>query len=231
MNRKSSQSLKGMKNSVKGLLSYDGPLATAFTAIGDCFCLSVLWIVFSLPVVTIGAATTAMYAAAYHVIRRKEGGLWRFFWGAFRENFRRATLLWLVVLAVLALLTVDIFLLRGIRLSGDKLGYLYYVVWVLWCLALTRAVYVAAYTARFNGSVREVLKLSLMLIALHPIRMLGVMIPVLACIALSLLMPLMPLVLPAAVFVIITFTMERVFRLHMRPEDLEREEKSQSERI
>ncbi len=207
---------------MKGLFSYDSPLMTALTSIGDCICLSVLWIVFSLPVVTIGASTTALYAAAYHVVRKKEGGLWRVFWDAFRENFKRSTLLWLAA-AVLALLTVDVFVLRSIRIAGGAMGALYYVVLALWALALTWGVYMAAYAARFNGSVKEVLKFGFMLMALHPVKMLGVLAALLVGLALILLVPFMALIMPAAVFTVISFTTERVFRLHMRPEDLEKE--------
>ena len=207
---------------MKGIFGYDSPLMGALTAIGDCICLSVLWIVFSLPVVTIGASTTALYAAAYHAVRKKDSGLWRAFWGAFKENFRRSTLLWPVVFIVLALLTADVFILRGIRQSGGALGGLYYIVLVLWLVGLTWAVYVAAYAARFSGSVKEVLKFALQLMAIHPIKALGVLLPLLGGLALALLAPFMALVMPGAVFTVVSFTTERVFRLHMRPEDLER---------
>lgn len=207
---------------MKGIFDYDSPLMGALTSIGDCICLSVLWIVFSLPVVTVGASTTALYAAAYHSIRLKKGALWRTFWEAFRDNLKRSTLLWLVVLVILAILSMDVFVLRGIRQSGGAFGGLYYIVLVLWCAALAWAVYVAAYAARFNGSVREVLKFALQLMAIHPIRALGVLIPVIGGLALMLLVPFMALFLPGAVFVVVSFTTERVFRLHMRPEDLER---------
>lgn len=214
---------------MKGIFGYDSPLMTALTSVGDCICLSVLWIVFSLPVVTMGASTTALYSAAHHVIRRKEGALWRHFWDAFRENFKRSTLAGLVVLALMALLTVDIFVLRGIKMSGGRFGDLYYVVLVLWCLGLTWAVYTAAYAARFNGSVKDVLKFGAMLMALHPVRMLGVMLPVLGCLAFTLIVPFMALILPGAVFVIIGFTTERVFRMHMSPEDLARDDLAQAD--
>lgn len=208
---------------MKGIFGYESPVVQALMSIGDCICLSVLWIVFSLPLVTVGASTTALYAAAYHHIRKKEGhGLWRTFWEAFRENFKRSTLVWLVVLVIMALLTVDVFVLRAIRLSGGALGGLYWPVIIIWCVALTWGVYTAAYAARFNGSVGEVLKYAFMMMVLHPIRAFGVALPLLAGLALTLLVPFMALILPAAVFVIGSFTTERVFRLHMRPEDLER---------
>lgn len=212
---------------MKGLFSYDSPVMGALTAIGDCICLSVLWVVFSLPVITMGASTTALYAAAYHSIRKKEGGLWRSFWEAFREDLKRSTLIWLVVLAVMALLTMDVFVLRSIRLSGGTMGFLYWPALVFWCAALTWSVYTAAYAARFNGGVREVLKYGAMLMALHPIQALGVLLPLLGGLAITLLVPFMALVTPAAVFVLCSFTTERVFRLHMRPEDLARETEEQ----
>ncbi len=195
---------------------------TALTSIGDCICLSVLWIAFSLPVVTVGASTTALYAAAYHAVRKKDSALWRCFWGAFRDNLKRSTLLWLVVLAVMALLTVDVFVLRGIRLAGGALGGLFYVVLVIWCLALTWGAYVAAYAAGFEGRAREVLKFAFQLMVIHPIKMFGVTLPLLGGMALTLMAPFMALIMPGAVSVVISFTTERVFRLHMRPEDLER---------
>ncbi len=213
---------------MKGIFDYESPLMGALTSIGDCICLSVLWIVFSLPIVTLGASTTALYAVAYHSIRLKKGALWRTFWGAFRENFKRSTLASIVVLAVLALLTVDVFVLRGVRANGGALGGLFYAVLVLWCLALTWAVYAAAYAARFNGRVREVLKLALQLMAIHPVKILGVLLPLTAGLALSLMVPFMALILPGAVFVAVSFTTERIFRLHMRPEDLERVQGEQS---
>ncbi len=212
---------------MKGIFEYDSPLMTALTSIGDCICLSILWIVFSLPVVTVGASTTALYSAAYHTVRKKEGALWSRFWGTFKEDFKRSTLLWLPVFAVLALLTVDVFGLRSVPLSAATLRALYYVLLVLWSLALTWGIYVAAYAARFNGSAGEVLKFSVMLMALHPVKMLGVLLPAMAGLALTLLVPFMALILPAAMFVVFSFTTERVFRLHMRPEDLERQEASE----
>lgn len=208
---------------MKGIFGYESPVVQALMSIGDCICLSLLWLLFSLPIVTVGASTTALYAASYHHIRKKEGhGLWQTFWEAFRENFKRSTLVWLVVLLVMALLTVDVFVLRAIRLSGGTLGGLYWPVIIIWCVALIWGVYTAAYAARFNGSVGEVLKYAFMMMVLHPIRAFGVALPLLAGLALTLLAPFMALILPAAVFVIGSFTTERVFRLHMRPEDLER---------
>lgn len=49
---------------------------------------------------------TNLYAAAYRSIREKAGGLWQSFWEAFKEVFKRSTLIWLIILVVMALLTL-----------------------------------------------------------------------------------------------------------------------------
>lgn len=199
---------------MRQIFSYDGPLMSALTRIGDCICLSVLWIVFSLPVITLGASTTALYAAAYHCVRKNEDGLWHAFWGAFREEWKRSTLTGLIALALIALLTADVFLFRSFKLEGRPIGELYYVILVLWCLAVTWAVYLAAYTARVSGSVWQTIRFGYLLMILHPLRAMSVLVMVIAGLFLALLAPILLLVAPAAVMAICTFPMEKTFQTH-----------------
>ena len=205
------------------LFGMDSPLMVALMKIGDLLCLSVLWLVFSLPIFTIGASSTALYAAVFYCLRRNEAGIWKHFWKAFRENFKRSTLAWLIELAVLAVFTLDAAVFRAIRLSGGAMGKLYWAALLLEAVALTWTAYVAAYAARVNGTVGDILRYGLVLLRLHPIRALGVMLPILAGLALCLLVPFTVLFAPAAVCLACSYSLEQVFRLHMQPEDLEKE--------
>ncbi len=78
------------------LFGMDSRLMGALMKIGDLLCLSVLWLVCSLPIFTIGASSAALYAAVLHCLRRNEAGIWKHFRDAFRENFKRSTLAWLI---------------------------------------------------------------------------------------------------------------------------------------
>lgn len=205
------------------LFGMDSPLMVALMKIGDLLCLSVLWLVFSLPIFTIGASSTALYAAVFYCLRRNEAGVWKHFWKAFRENFKRSTLAWLIELAVLAVFSLDAAVFRAIRLSGGAMGKLYWAALLLEAVALTWTAYVAAYAARVNGTVGDILRYGLVLLRLHPIRALGVMLPILAGLALCLLVPFTVLFAPAAVCLACSYSLEQVFRLHMQPEDLEKE--------
>ena len=73
----------------------DGPLWRALNFIADVMVLHVLWLVHSLPLVTIGASTTALYYAMMKRIRTNEGQVTANFRQSFKANFRQATILWL----------------------------------------------------------------------------------------------------------------------------------------
>lgn len=75
-----------------------------FRTFGDICTLNVLWLVFSIPLVTIGASTTALYAVNLKMIKHEEGGIWKEFTKAFKENFKKATLAWLIVVAAWVLI-------------------------------------------------------------------------------------------------------------------------------
>lgn len=74
---------------------YDSPLMSFLTKVSDLFFLNILTIVFSIPLITIGAATTAAHYTALK-IRREEGHVWSCFWKSFKENLKQSTGIWLI---------------------------------------------------------------------------------------------------------------------------------------
>ena len=91
--------------------------------VGDLLLVNLLFVVCSLPVVTIGASATAMYYVLGR-IRRQEGMVTKDFFRSFRENFRQATLYWGV------LLLVALALYWNFRLISGWTGTLYSVMMV-----------------------------------------------------------------------------------------------------
>lgn len=85
----------------------------------DAVIISILWLVCSLPVVTMGAATTAVFQFTLHQVRDEEGYVWKSFFHAFRQNFRQATVLWLGGLAVGTFLAVDLYVCMRIPMPGS----------------------------------------------------------------------------------------------------------------
>ena len=80
----------------------------------SCF-LNLLWAVCSLPVFTIGASTTALWYASLKVIRGQEYNAGALFFRSFKQNFKQATQLWLILLAAGLFLGGDIWILLHLR--------------------------------------------------------------------------------------------------------------------
>ena len=93
------------------LFSYDSKFSQIMLKLCYGCYLNLLWMVCSLPVFTAGAATAALYDVSLRIAREEDPPLTTRFFRAFRENFRQATVLWLILLGVGALLGADAYIL------------------------------------------------------------------------------------------------------------------------
>ena len=100
---------------MRSLLNPESPAMRFLTKIGYTIILNTLWFLCSLPVFTIGASTTALYAVMQKLVRDEESGIISAFFTAFRQNFRQATKVWLVLLGALIFLGVDGYILLHLR--------------------------------------------------------------------------------------------------------------------
>ena len=80
--------------------------------------LNLLWFLCSIPIFTMGAATTALYYSCLKLIRGEESYAGRMFFRSFKENFRQATQLWLILLGVGLFLGADGYILYHLRQSS-----------------------------------------------------------------------------------------------------------------
>lgn len=211
------------------IFDINNPVMRWIIRIFDCMCLSVLWLAASLPVITAGASTTALYTVIHRCIRLEEGSLWKTFWQAFRENFKRSSLCWLIALAVLALFVLDALVFRTMALNGQPLGGLYWLILLLIAIALTWMTYLFCYAERFTGGVKDVLRFSFLMMVLHPVKAITVLVILLGGAALVLLAPGLLVILPAAVCWLCDVVIAGVFAAHLRPEDRQRLEDIQNE--
>lgn len=84
------------------LLKTGNPVFSFMGKLGDVVALNVIWLLCCLPVVTAGAATTALFYAARKIAAGEDCRVCRDFFRSFRANWRQATALWLVLLVWLA---------------------------------------------------------------------------------------------------------------------------------
>lgn len=99
-------------------LSYDSPFMASLRNIVNYVFLGILWIVASIPLITFGAATTAMFYTAEKSIQRDNEKVFSTFWKCFRKEFKQATVLWLIGLLLTTMLCFNVFLLWRVELHS-----------------------------------------------------------------------------------------------------------------
>ena len=87
--------------------SVDSPLYRFLSKLLDVIRLNFLWILFSIPLVTIGASTVAALSVALKMADDEEGYIGRSFLKAFRENWKQGTVLGLITLVALYAIYLD----------------------------------------------------------------------------------------------------------------------------
>ena len=85
----------------------DNVVTRALTKICDMICLNVIWLICCIPIVTIGASTTALYSVMLKMVKNEEGYIFRSFFKAFKENFRQSTVIWLLFVLVSVIWWID----------------------------------------------------------------------------------------------------------------------------
>jgi len=148
------------------LFRMDSPLMRFLTKIADLMVLNILFCVTSIPLITIGASWTALYSVTLKMVRDEEGSVSRSYFRSFRQNFRQATLLWLGVLVVLALLVLDIRVLNGMS-EGTAPGLFRVGVEILALLGIMVLQYLFPSLARFEASLADTLKNACMMALAH----------------------------------------------------------------
>ena len=103
---------------MKNLFNPDNPVMHVLGLVGYSIWLNLLWALCCLPVLTIGASTTALYYASGKLVRGESGSATSFFFSGFRSNFKQTTGIWLILLAVGAVLGADGYILYHLRLTG-----------------------------------------------------------------------------------------------------------------
>ena len=140
------------------LFNVNNPLMRALSKLFDIGWLSLFYVVFCVPLVTIGAATTSLYYVSAKVLRKDRGYVWSEFWHSFKLNFKPATLIWLIFAAIYGLLYFNLTTFNTSNAAG---GYLVGAYIALAFIVTCVASYAFCLLSRFNMNVRGILRYAL----------------------------------------------------------------------
>ncbi len=149
------------------LFSQDSKFTKFMSRLTDVCRLNILWLLFSLPVVTVGAATVAAYSVALKMVDDEESYITKSFIQAFRNNFKQGTLLWLLTAAALYALYID----AQLVFTAEKPSIGLCVVSILSAAAVfCTFVYAYPLTARYDNTLQNNLRNSFSISMKYPLR-------------------------------------------------------------
>ena len=137
----------------------------------DLLILNLVTLVCCLPIVTAGAAFTAMHYVLLKIVRGEEGYVVKTFFRAFKENLLQGTILWIIMVIVYAALFVD---WRILRLQGNEFPVfmnilLLAAVIIIYLISL----YVFPILSRYQNTVPGTIKAALTMSVVGTIRTIG----------------------------------------------------------
>lgn len=91
------------------ILRIDSPVARGITKFTQMIYVGLLWFLCSIPIVTVGAATTALFEVLLKLQKDEEGAIGSCFFQSFRNSLKSATLAWLPILVVELMFGVNLF--------------------------------------------------------------------------------------------------------------------------
>lgn len=148
------------------ILHIDSPAARAITKFTQMIYVGLLWFICSIPVVTMGAATAALYEVLLKMQKDQEGAIGAAFFRSFRSDLKCATLVWLPVLAAELVFGVNLFYYA--ILGGGQFPVQSVVFGILFVLALTAFGYVFPILAKFENSTSGTFRMALLLAVRNP---------------------------------------------------------------
>lgn len=114
------------------IFNSDSGFSKFMNRVADLFILNILWIFCSIPIITIGATTTALYSVNLKFIDNEEENLIKTFFKSFKENFKKSTIIWLIILSLSIILGVNlVFWLKcGLSLSYFALPFIFFSLFI-----------------------------------------------------------------------------------------------------
>ena len=167
------------------------------------------WVICSLPVITIGAASTALYYTVVKCVRHERGRMSASFFAAFKREFRQSTIIWLIYAAYIAVIAADAW---AIEVTGLGTGILGLLRWLFFLPALLSLPWIFAYVSRFSNSIKGSLKFVGWLTLKHLGRSAAMAAELIAAGVIVWLTPMLLPLLPGALCMLMSIHIEPVFR-------------------
>ncbi len=153
---------------MEGFFNMDSKWMKALGKLFDLMLVNILTLLCCIPVITIGAAFTAMHTMMYRLYKNNEGYIIKNYFTTFKKNFKQATLMWLIYLAILLVLGVDQYVLnQGVLELNSIVQVVVILIAVVWLISF---VWVYVMQSRYLNPIRITMKNSILVGLTHPVK-------------------------------------------------------------
>ena len=147
------------------LFNMDNKFFTVMGRVADLIMLNVVFLICCLPIVTIGASLTALHYVTLKMTRNEESYIIRSFFKSFKQNFKQATVINLIMLAVAAILYMDLRIVGNI--GGTMSQVLYIVFFAFGILYMMVFLYIYPVLAKFYNSIKNTFRNAFLMAIRH----------------------------------------------------------------
>lgn len=148
-----------------GAFNVENRFWTFLNRLTDLFLLSALQFLFSIPLVTAGAAAAGCYNGMLRIAEGSDRGVWRDFKSGFRAGFKTATGIWLIQLILSALLLFNAFV--SLR-SGSSFGlFAACIDLILLLFVVIIAFYAYPISSRYSFGLKKTLRDAMVMATAH----------------------------------------------------------------
>lgn len=141
---------------MSSFFNMDSPLWRFLGRLADIMILNIVFLITCIPIVTIGAAWTSLSYVTLKMSRDEESYIVKSYFKAFRQNFRQATVIWILALAAMLIFYMDFHIIRNMASSMAQIMYvLLSAIALLFALTL---LYVFPVLAKFDNTILNTIK-------------------------------------------------------------------------
>lgn len=197
----------------------NSPLVRGVKKVLNLFLLNFMWLLTSLPLVTLGVTAAAFYDTAYKDLLHDRGQVILDYVQSLRRNIKQGMAAGCICVLFAILLLIDIHFLQSV----GEAGYIWGEAWIL--LALFGALFgvwflwLAALIARFSAPLKDKMQNALVLMFKHlPVSLLMLFL-LAGTVLLIWLLPGGLFVLPALAMLAVAGSLQKIFWQYMMPEE------------
>lgn len=200
---------------MRGLFSFDGPLYKFCVLIYETFMLNLLWFLGSIPIITMGVSTSALYYVYGKKMRGKSYGIYSDFIKGYKESFKQALPLGAVMTLILSL---SIFNLFKLNKMGSGYSWLQILQLFIMLQILLIGVFLFPLVARFKMTLNELIRNSVVLAYKHIIVSVSSIVMLIALMLFTIFKPSFGLFFIGFYALISAYFIEKIFNTYVKYE-------------